>query len=82
MIKGLCERFPEFSLFFNTHFKLYKKTSLRPREFDNGKPIFPTEVKIGRKTLKEEDKRDYYNKDFALWVELYGTDQDVSDRER
>lgn len=71
VILGLCKQLPDFALFFNTHFELRKKTSLRPVIDEDGQMKFPTDVKIGRKLLKEEDKYQYYEEDITLWKELF-----------
>ena len=67
VIDQLCDFFPDFKLYFATHFEFTKRTSLTPHISSDGMPSFPEDYRIRRKKLTEEDKRAYYRLDMALW---------------
>jgi len=70
IIEQLCQFFPEFHLFFNTHFEFVERTSLKPTFRDNGTPIFEKDIRVRRKILTEQDKHDYHGMDLELWRDV------------
>jgi len=70
VIEQLCQFFPEFHLFFNTHFDFVERTSLKPVFKQDGTPVFEKDIRVRRKILTEQDKHDYHVKDLELWREI------------
>ncbi len=72
MVDGLSQFFPEFELFFKTHYKFVKETTLTPTFTKGGVPSFEEDIRVLRYVLTEEDKREYYARDLELWSVIHG----------
>lgn len=70
VIEQLCQFFPEFHLFFNTHFEFTERISLKPTFRNDGTPVFEKDIRVRRKELTEQDKHDYHIKDLELWNDI------------
>ncbi len=79
VIEGLSKFYPEFGLFFSTHYVFVKETSLTPTFVDGGIPTFKEDIKVRRRDLTEEDKNEYYARDLELWSVLHGDNKEEED---
>jgi hypothetical protein len=71
VILGLCTQIPDFALFFHTHFELVESTSLKPQLSMDGTNLkLNRDVRVKRKDLTEEMKKEYYKSDYALWESM------------
>ena len=76
VVESLSEFFPEFGLFFSTHYVFVKETSLTPTFVDGGIPTFNEDIRVRRRDLTEEDKSEYYESDLELWCVIHGDNQE------
>lgn len=81
IIKILCDSYPEFKLFWDTHFEIIPFDSLVPEFDDNMNPVFTKELHIKRRELTPEDKVAFYERDIILWREIQLEQREKGDQD-
>ena len=71
VVKQLGDYFPEFELYFKTHYEFVVETSLTPTISPGGDIDFEEDIRIRRKDIDREVKLDYYAKDLIMYGEIY-----------